>query len=1403
MKKIAFLLSLFVFCFARTQTPISPVVIKDDLGNTSATIDCNYPLVNGCLNLHSTFPTINSTGNYSVSSEAYKPYLPLDSGTALQANYDDLYAKQIDIPFTFCFFGNFFNQLVIGSNGVLTFDTNQLGKICYPNIQSTNPSSLLPTNAIFGVLNDMFFSNSNDSEIYYNTVGTAPYRKLVVTFYKGRIPGCTTTASSQIVLSETTNDIEIFVENKPAPCSTIKFKEALIGIQNSDGSLGFSPPARNTGVWTAANEAWKFSPSGTPVVPTLTWTNTANEVVGNAQNITVCPQKSDVYTLTASYAVCGTNTLDMTAQFNLNFSQSYPSANDYTKFFCNTNGSQTVNLDDYKSLLTSQNPANFNFSYYLSQSDAQNGTNPQSINQTFSSDTTFYVRVANPSVTNCYRVSALNFKFQNFTILTNSVWICDTNNDNVENNYVMQVLNKQLVPTSFSGTVSYFASQNDAQNNANAVTNLNIITTTTFWIRLDNGQCSAVFGPISVYFNSAPHVNTPIHYTYTTCDIDADQEEPFNWNQIIAPMITTDPGVLVKFYENITDAYLGTAPSITKIKEGNYTVFVRVEDSTGCFSVAEVILNVVFTKVEADEKEIYYCFNGTDDQSIDLSQYAPGMLVSPTIGITIEYYDDNTNAHNRVSPINPIQSITLNGSFVTQSFYVRFTDTTGCYTVRKLTVNMVHPVPNATLFNVCDSQNDNVETANLADFSSQILGTQNGSVAYYTSDPSQGGATNVTNYTLHGNETLYAEITSYGCKASYPINVNLIPTPVLKPANILLTKVCDNNGDGVENYDLTQNQNAIYSGSNSAIFSYYTNYDATTGAYSGPISDPKNFPVPGEADAYAVVQFANSGCYSVANIHVKMEFLPIIKLHNAVLKKCDHEFNLNETFVLSDAIPQNFLQSENGTLLSNFKITYYKTEADANAGLASTQIGTSYIALVSDITLWIRFDSKVTGCFSVAPIQLLTYIPPKAISYTITDICDDNLDGIYEVDLTSHENDYVQVANSQFNYTYYLTYSDLVAGHSIANPSNFSVNPFPQQVLVKVENIAGCNDYVTVNLTLGTKVTLLNSSPFNLEVCDELNDNKETVDLTQYESQIYTGGGAVFEYYPTMLDLNNGTNQITNPSSFDYILNTTSNKIFVKVSVVGFCPNYTEIDISLKKVPIFTLPDYYFCPYNDSTVDVVPDFSSYDIAHYKWIGPDGNVIAIDQPYIKNVTVTGTYTIDVVGNNGCAYSTTFNVKTYEVPIIVDLIPEKNQYTVIATGSKTILYSLDGKNWQTSNIFTNLLTGVYTFYVKFEGENCLGLTKQGLILNLPNVLTPNGDGINDTWVIDNLYVFEGKTTTLEIYDRYGKMIYAQESSRRLSWDGDWGHAKAPTGSYWYVLKTPDSRIFNGWLLLKNRD
>ena len=70
----------------------------------------------------------------------------------------------------------------------------------------------------------------------------------------------------------------------------------------------------------------------------------------------------------------------------------------------------------------------------------------------------------------------------------------------------------------------------------------------------------------------------------------------------------------------------------------------------------------------------------------------------------------------------------------------------------------------------------------------------------------------------------------------------------------------------------------------------------------------------------------------------------------------------------------------------------------------------------------------------------------------------------------------------------------------------------------------------------------------------------------------------------------------------------------------------------------------------------------------------------------------------------------------------------------------------------------------------------------ILFIPNVLTPNGDGFNDSWEIRNISLFP--KNSVRILNRWGDQVYSTNNYTN-NWDGSYGNGLLPAGTYYYIL------------------
>jgi gliding motility-associated-like protein len=110
-----------------------------------------------------------------------------------------------------------------------------------------------------------------------------------------------------------------------------------------------------------------------------------------------------------------------------------------------------------------------------------------------------------------------------------------------------------------------------------------------------------------------------------------------------------------------------------------------------------------------------------------------------------------------------------------------------------------------------------------------------------------------------------------------------------------------------------------------------------------------------------------------------------------------------------------------------------------------------------------------------------------------------------------------------------------------------------------------------------------------------------------------------------------------------------------------------------------------------------------------------------------------------------------------------------------------------------------TTMYTLTV-ISKEGCIGKDSVTVTitteLSIPNTITPNGDGINDTWDIGNASYYPNMT--VDIFDRYGQGVFHSLGYRK-PWDGTFNGKRLPAGVYYYVINLNDKRPKSGWVAI----
>ena len=165
----------------------------------------------------------------------------------------------------------------------------------------------------------------------------------------------------------------------------------------------------------------------------------------------------------------------------------------------------------------------------------------------------------------------------------------------------------------------------------------------------------------------------------------------------------------------------------------------------------------------------------------------------------------------------------------------------------------------------------------------------------------------------------------------------------------------------------------------------------------------------------------------------------------------------------------------------------------------------------------------------------------------------------------------------------------------------------------------------------------------------------------------------------------------------------------------------------------------------------------------------------------SVSAEGNYYVEITSSEGCSVTKSIEVQTPGVPVIHQITSEERQLHVILENTGEFEFSIDGRNYQLSNIFESVDGGIYTAYIR-DLSGCNTISEEFVHLVLPRFITPNGDGYNDVFELKGMSFFG--TSEVRIFDRYGKLLISGSGSE-LKWNGTMNGKTLPEEDYWYDI------------------
>jgi gliding motility-associated-like protein len=371
--------------------------------------------------------------------------------------------------------------------------------------------------------------------------------------------------------------------------------------------------------------------------------------------------------------------------------------------------------------------------------------------------------------------------------------------------------------------------------------------------------------------------------------------------------------------------------------------------------------------------------------------------------------------------------------------------------------------------------------------------------------------------------------------------------------------------------------------------------------------------------------------------------------------------------------------------------------------------------------------------------------------------------------------------------------------------SNIFLNLAPGIYKFEVED--SCSN--SINRTFD--VTDLTSLVIIYPICDIFScvstlTGNETFDFTSQTATILgvqSPTEYTLSYHTSQAEADNNQNPITNLTAYNPSANPQT--IFIRLLFNQFpnCYQTASFDLITGQTPQINLaPEYVEC--NSQPINLDASNGNLPTTTYSWSnGLTTPTITISDTGTTLINITATNIYSSCNSNPftCTTSKDITVNIADIPEIdfidtQDWTDNQNSITVITTQNGAYEYSMDGITFQDSNVFSNLLPGLYTVFVRDKGR-CRTVTEVVWLLHYPKFFTPNGDGYNETWYVKNSE--NEPDFNVYIFDRYGKLI-TNILPNSPGWDGKLNGRLLFADDYWFEAHRQDGRILKGHFTLK---
>jgi len=292
--------------------------------------------------------------------------------------------------------------------------------------------------------------------------------------------------------------------------------------------------------------------------------------------------------------------------------------------------------------------------------------------------------------------------------------------------------------------------------------------------------------------------------------------------------------------------------------------------------------------------------------------------------------------------------------------------------------------------------------------------------------------------------------------------------------------------------------------------------------------------------------------------------------------------------------------------------------------------------------------------------------------------------------------------------------------------------------------------------------------------------------------------GTVFDWMVNGGEVIAGDQTDTATIQWDWNAGTYKIEVYATIDGNESCQGYSSTIETLRKPTVDLGPDKEICQGDSIILDAG---TSYQPAyHFIW-----NNTAADSSQYFTVKQSEVVTLKVTDGFMCINSDSVKIIDNPLPIVdfgykdTTLCEGDQAYRIVADNLIQPNNGISDNVWYFNNAISTLpyydvsqtqQNKIDTLIAVIKNTSLCSNSDTLFILpckinevEIPNSFTPNDDHINDSWVIPTTQLYPH--AVLEIFDRWGRLVYRTEHVWEEPWDGKSKGKQMPMDSYYYVL------------------